>query len=91
MVGSCCWDGFLGEFFFWLIIDYRLQAECARLGIEIHRRVFKHIDEALELYPEVDAVFNCTGLGALTLGGVEDQKMYPSRVSNSRSQLGDNY
>lgn len=90
MVGSCFWVGFLG-FFLWLIVDYRLQAECARLGIEIHRRVFKHIDEALELYPEVDAVFNCTGLGALTLGGVEDQKMYPSRVSNSRSQHGDNY
>jgi D-amino-acid oxidase len=58
-----------------------LQAECTRLGIEIHRRVFEHIDEALELYPGTTAVFNCTGLGALTLGGVEDKKMYSARVS----------
>ncbi|KAM0699011.1 hypothetical protein Q7P36_001057 [Cladosporium allicinum] len=56
-----------------------LQAECTELGIEIHRRVFEHIDEALELYPEMNAVFNCTGLGALTLGGVEDKKMYSAR------------
>lgn len=63
----------------------RLQAECTRLGIEIHRRVFEHIDEAMDLYPETSAVVNCTGLGALTLGGVKDDKMYSARVSSFQS------
>lgn len=63
------------------LFNNRLQAECARLGIEIHRRVFEHIDEALDSYPDMNAVFNCTGLGALTLGGVEDKSMYSARVS----------
>jgi hypothetical protein len=39
----------------------------------------------LELYPGTTAVFNCTGLGALTLGGVEDKSMYSARVSSIQS------
>lgn len=58
----------------------RLQAEATRLGIEVHRRVFAHIKEALRLYPEKTAVFNCTGIGALTLGGVEDKSIFSARV-----------
>lgn len=64
-----------------LLIRPRLQTEATRLGIEIHRRVFDHINEALELYPETTAVFHCTGLGALILGGVEDKSMYSARVN----------
>lgn len=76
-VCSTCLDQFLAH-----VLDHRLQAECTRLGIEIHRRIFEHLDEALELCPEATAVFNCTGLGALTLGGVEDKSMYSARVSH---------
>jgi D-amino-acid oxidase len=59
----------------------RLQTEATRLGIEVHRRVFGHIKDALRLYPQATAVFNCTGIGALTLGGVEDAKIFSARVS----------
>ncbi|SCV57853.1 related to D-amino-acid oxidase [Fusarium fujikuroi] len=56
-----------------------LQTEAIRLNIEIHRRIFGHIDEAFELYPQATAVFNCTGLGAMSLGGVADNSMFPAR------------
>lgn len=51
-----------------------------RLGIEVHRRVFGHIKDAFRLYPQATAIFNCTGIGALTLGGVEDNKIFSARV-----------
>ncbi|USP79390.1 D-amino-acid oxidase [Curvularia clavata] len=53
--------------------------EATRLNIEIHRRIFGSIDNAFKRYPQATAVFNCTGLGAMTLGGVEDNTMYPAR------------
>ncbi|KAH3969704.1 hypothetical protein HBI56_060690 [Parastagonospora nodorum] len=56
-----------------------LQTECTRLGIEVHRRVFDHIRDAFRAYPNTTAIFNCTGLGALTLGGVEDKKIFSAR------------
>ncbi|KAF2998795.1 hypothetical protein E8E13_000619 [Curvularia kusanoi] len=56
-----------------------LQAEATRLDIEFHRRIFDSIDDAFKRYPGTAAVFNCTGLGAMTLGGVEDNTMYPAR------------
>ncbi|KAL1875713.1 hypothetical protein VTK73DRAFT_9902 [Phialemonium thermophilum] len=56
-----------------------LQTEATRLGIEIHRRIFTHVGDAFRLYPQAKAVFNCTGIGALTLGGVEDRKIFPAR------------
>ncbi|CAH0053785.1 unnamed protein product [Clonostachys solani] len=56
-----------------------LQTEAERRGIYIHRRIFGHIQEALDLYPQANAVFNCTGIGALTLGGVEDEKIFSAR------------
>lgn len=65
----------------WLFLTlFRLQTEMTRLGIEVHRRVFSHINEAFRLYPDAKAVFNCTGLGSLTLGGVEDRKIFAARV-----------
>ena len=50
----------------------------------------QHINEVIEggpriysraknLSPEVDAVVVCAGLGARTLGGVEDKAMFPIR------------
>lgn len=61
----------------------RLQSEAMRLGIEVHRRVFGHIKDAFRLYPQATAIFNCTGIGALTLGGVEDDKIFSARVRYS--------
>jgi hypothetical protein len=42
----------------------------------------KHIDEPFTEDPSVSAVFNCTGLGSYSLGGVEDHKLYPTKVVN---------
>jgi len=42
--------------------------------------VFNHIRDAFRAYPQTTAVFNCTGIGALTLGGVEDKKIFSARV-----------
>lgn len=58
----------------------RLQMEAQSRGIEIHRKIFTDIREVFNLYPEASAVFNCTGLGSFTLGGVEDKMLYPARV-----------
>lgn len=65
---------------FTCLIYARLQAELTRLNVEIHRRVFSHITDAFRAYPETTAFFNCTGIGALTLGGVEDTKIFAARV-----------
>ncbi|GAM40402.1 hypothetical protein TCE0_039r12729 [Talaromyces pinophilus] len=56
-----------------------LQMEAYSRGIEIRRKIFTDIREVFNLYPEASAVFNCTGLGSLTLGGVEDKMLYPAR------------
>ncbi|KAE8324446.1 putative D-amino acid oxidase [Aspergillus sergii] len=56
-----------------------LQMEAHSRGIEIHRKIFIDIREVFNLYPGASAVFNCTGLGSLTLGGVEDKMLYPAR------------
>lgn len=57
-------------------------------GIEIRRKIFTNIREVFNLYPEASAVFNCTGLGSLTLGGVEDKMLYPARVCSLSYWLG---
>lgn len=46
------------------------------------KRALAHISEAFDLgdgLPPVDAVVNCTGLGARYLGGVDDDQVYPTR------------
>lgn len=58
----------------------RLQTETERLGVKIYRKVFHSIQEAMAFDPQATAIFNCTGLGAMTLGGVTDMKMFPARV-----------
>jgi D-amino-acid oxidase len=46
-------------------------------GVTLVRRHLLHIDEAFE--SGVHVVINCTGLGASTLGGVQDRQVYPTR------------
>lgn len=46
-------------------------------GVIFTRRKLTHISQAF--LPDTKVVFNCTGLGARSLGGVEDTKMYPTR------------
>jgi len=58
----------------------RLQGEAKRQGIEIRRGSFKSLDELFTAFPSASAYFNCTGLGAYSLGGVEDKNVYPTRV-----------
>ncbi|KAH0148834.1 putative D-amino acid oxidase, partial [Aureobasidium melanogenum] len=57
----------------------RLQGEVKRQGIEIRRGMFDSIDELFTAFPSATAYFNCTGLGAYSLKGVEDKSVYPTR------------
>ncbi|KAL2428989.1 D-amino-acid oxidase [Exophiala dermatitidis] len=43
------------------------------------RRHYHHIDALLNDFPDARAVFNCTGLGARHLGGVDDEAVYPTK------------
>lgn len=55
-----------------------LKSYLTKHGVTFIRRKVDHINEAF-LSPSTEVVFNCTGLGAKTLGGVEDGKVYPTR------------
>ncbi|KAB8760586.1 hypothetical protein FH972_026578 [Carpinus fangiana] len=51
-------------------------------GNVYRRGIVHHINDAADLHhsgKKASVVINCTGLGALKLGGVEDTKMYPAR------------
>src|SRR5271169_2381405 len=57
-----------------------LQGQLLVLGATFRRLHLSHIREAFEVTsPAPIAVVNTTGLSALTLGGVEDENMYPTR------------
>lgn len=56
-----------------------LQSELATLGVELERRRLESIDEAFEAFDGVSVVVNATGLGAKSLGGVEDEAVKPIR------------
>ncbi|CAG9985016.1 unnamed protein product, partial [Clonostachys byssicola] len=56
-----------------------LQAEAAKLGIELRRAIIDDLSEIPGQLPTTSAIFNCTGLGSLTLKGVEDQDVYPAK------------
>jgi D-amino-acid oxidase len=70
-----------------------LQGQLLILGTNFIRRRLNHIREAFELGSITPAaVVNTTGLSALTLGGVEDKNMYPTRgqlilVSNECNRM----
>ncbi|CAG8947946.1 unnamed protein product [Penicillium salamii] len=57
-----------------------LQQEATRQGVEIRRGLINDIADVKSSFPHARAVFNCTGLGSLHLGGVKDSKLYPSKV-----------
>ncbi|KAJ3068911.1 hypothetical protein HK102_007038, partial [Quaeritorhiza haematococci] len=59
------------KYMHWLLTSFKSMG-----GILEHRSV-SHIDELFE--GDVDAVVNCSGFGALYLGGVEDKDVYPTR------------
>jgi hypothetical protein len=59
---------------------HRLQGEAKRQGIEIRRGIFESLDELFTAFPSANAYFNCTGLGAYSLKGVQDKNVYPTRV-----------
>lgn len=65
--------------------------EAERLGVKIYRKVFHSIQEAMASDPQANAIFNCTGLGAMTLGGVADMKMFPARVCHHLPQIQSQY
>lgn len=48
-----------------------------KIGVNFVRKELTHISQAYK--PDTKAVFNCTGIGAASLKGVEDTKVYPTR------------
>ncbi|KAH8722239.1 hypothetical protein BGZ61DRAFT_347861, partial [Ilyonectria robusta] len=56
-----------------------LQAKLTMVGVEIHRAIIDDIADIPKRFPNVSAIFNCTGLGAFSLGGVKDTNVYPAK------------
>ena len=59
-----------------------LLGQCLKNGAIAKRGIAKHVADAAELHgsgKRAEVVVNCTGLSSLTLGGVNDKKMYPAR------------
>jgi D-amino-acid oxidase len=59
-----------------------LVSQCLKNGVSFQRRYFSHIGEAFRSVnsaSRADIVVNCTGLGATTLGGVQDKTVIPAR------------
>ena len=59
-----------------------LVSECLKLGVVLRRGVADHIKDAADMHhsaKRADIVINCTGLGSLNLGGVQDSTLYPQR------------
>lgn len=48
-------------------------------GVTFVRATVININNAFNLFPGTQLVFNCTGLSARVLGGVEDKQVYPTR------------
>lgn len=59
-----------------------LVGQIIKNGGIVKRGIVKHVNDAATLHHSgkpADIVVNCTGLSSLTLGGVEDKKLYPAR------------
>ncbi|RDW62033.1 putative D-amino acid oxidase [Coleophoma cylindrospora] len=56
-----------------------LHIEAMKAGVQFHRRIYAHINEAFAEFPTTRTFFNCTGIGSYHLGGVEDKTLYPTR------------
>lgn len=63
-----------------LTLNPRLQTRLLKNGVQFIKRAYSHIDHVFDDFPDAAAVFNCTGLGARTIGGVEDKNVYPAKV-----------
>lgn len=61
-------------------MKHRLQGHLIRAGVNFKRKHYDHIDTLFADFPNAAAVFNCTGLGARSLGGVEDPDVFPAKV-----------
>ncbi|KAI5968007.1 IFG3 [Candida margitis] len=57
------------------LMNFKIYLE--QQGVQVVRKHLGHIVQAYG--PDTKLVFNCTGLGARSLGGVEDKNMYPAR------------
>lgn len=62
----------------WVYLPW-LKSELESRGVSFSRRRVNSLDEAFGLAGESGAVINATGLGARSLFGVEDMKVYPVR------------
>ncbi|EKG16753.1 FAD dependent oxidoreductase [Macrophomina phaseolina MS6] len=59
-----------------------LTGQCRKHGAQLRRGIVSHVADAAALHhsgQRADIVVNCTGLGSLKLGGVQDTNMYPGR------------
>ncbi|KAJ3110512.1 hypothetical protein HDU96_006516 [Phlyctochytrium bullatum] len=56
-----------------------LWAQFRAAGGKVVGKELGRVEEAFEVQKRTDVVVNCCGYGALTLGGVEDVKVYPTR------------
>jgi len=59
-----------------------LVSQCLKNGVKFRRGDLKHIHQAARLHhsgQRAQLIVNCTGLGSLSLGGVQDRKLYPGR------------
>lgn len=69
------------------------------LGVQVSKTKVEHISQAF--LPKSKVVFNCTGIGARSLPGVQDSKVYPTRgqvvvvqaphIQESRMRWGEDY
>lgn len=59
-----------------------MQSRLLEAEVTFVRRAYDHIDQVFDDFPNAVAVFNCTGLGAKKLGGIDDTKVYPIKVSS---------
>ena len=49
----------------------------SQLGVKFIRKKLSNIEEAYDY--DTEYVFNCTGIGARSLGGINDEKVFPTR------------
>lgn len=59
-----------------------LVSQCLKNGVVFKRVIVKHVAEAAGVHSSgetANLVVNCTGLGSLKLGGVEDKLVHPIR------------
>ncbi|KAK5407974.1 hypothetical protein LTR06_007717 [Exophiala xenobiotica] len=56
-----------------------LQMQLLKTNVKFIRRTYNHIQTLMQDFPNAKVFFNCTGLGARHLGGVEDEAVYPTK------------